>query len=477
MFKRDYIMSQISSSVEGKDNRLRVKDAFKDDSGQGRIRIDAEVVKKLKLKSGDALEISKPNSKLKTAALLFPSKPEDAGTGIIRLDPFLRRNIDATIDDYVEIRKIKVALAENVVFASLSEYVVISPRQLNKLLENRIVTKNDILSFYANYNKKYDMIVIDFQPRTDAVRIHLQTDIKLSEKTHKELIEKEKSRVSYEDIGGLAEEIQQIREMIELPIRHSELFKTIGTYPPKGVLLYGPPGTGKTLLAKAVASETDLHFITINGPEIMSKFYGQSEQNLRDIFEDAKKNAPSIIFIDELDSIALKKGDATLEVEQRITAQLLSLLDGFDDRGKVIVFGITNKINLLEPALLSPGRFDRIIEIKLPSEKSREEIFRIHTRSMPLEKSVSIEELAKNTQNFSGADISGVCKEALINALKRLLPQIELDSEKIDPKYLEQIEITPDDFDLGLKIVSINVNLRLKLMENNKTKENNNKKI
>ena len=452
---------------------LRVKDAFKEDSGKGRIRIDPEVVKKRKIKTGDAIEIFHPISKSKTAALLFPGKPEDSGSGTIRLDPFLRRNINVTIDDYVEVRKIKAALAEKVVFANLSESVVIGPRQLNILLENRIVTKNDILSFYA-LRKKYEMIVVDFEPRTDAVRIHLGTDIKLSDKTHKELLEREKSEVPYEDIGGLADEIQRIRQMIELPIKHPELFQSIGIDPPKGVLLHGPSGTGKTLLAKAVAFETDTHFITISGPEIMSKFYGQSEQNLRNFFEVAKKNAPSIIFIDELDSIAPKRGEVTGEVERRVVAQLLSLLDGLEGRGEVIVIGATNKLEFLEPALLSPGRFDRIIEIKLPEEKSREEIFGIHTRNMPLEKSVSIQALAKNTQNFSGADISGVCKEAAMFALNRFLPEIDLESKVIDSKSLEQIKINANDFDQGIRIISRNVKIREILMENNKTKDNNN---
>jgi len=244
-----------------KDIVLRVKDALKEDSGKGRIRIDPEVVKKLKIKTGDAIEIFHPISKSKTAALLFPGKREDSGTGTIRLDPFLRRNINVTIDDHVEIRKIKAALAEKVIFASLSESVVFNPRQLNISLENRIVTKNDILSFYA-HKKVYEMIVVDFEPRTDAVRIHLDTNIKLSEKTHKELLEREKAGVSYKDIGGLAEEIQRIREMIEFPMKHPELFQRIGIDPPKGVLLFGPPGTGKTLLARAVAFETDAHLIT-----------------------------------------------------------------------------------------------------------------------------------------------------------------------------------------------------------------------
>ncbi len=441
-------MSEISSGVKGKDNRLRVKDAFKDDSGQGRIRIDAEVVKRLKLKNGDAIEISNPISKLKTAALLFPSKPEDTGTGIIRLDAFLRRNIDTTVDDSVEIRKIKVALAEKVVFAGLTESVVISPKRLNSLLENRVVTKNDILSFYS-YNKKYDFVVLDFLPKTAAVRIHSGTEIKLSEKTHKEIIEKEKSRVSYEDIGGLADEIQRIREMIELPLRHPELFKTIGIDPPKGVLLHGPPGTGKTLLARAVAFETDAHFITISGPEIMSKFYGQSEQNLRDIFEDAKKNAPSIIFIDELDSIAPKRGEVTGEVERRVVAQLLSLLDGLEGRGEIIVIGATNRVNDIDIALRRPGRFDKEIEIGVPGTDGRFEILQIHTRGMPLFEDVNLRTLAEKTHGFVGADVEALAKEAAMLSIREMLPKIDLD-KPIPFEILSSLRITMENFTSAL---------------------------
>ena len=441
-------MSEISSGIEGKNNRLRVKDAYKDDSGQGRIRIDSEVIKVLKLKNGDAIEISNPNSKLKTAALLFPSKPEDTGTGIIRLDPFLRRNIDATLDDYVEIRKIKVDLAEKVVFAGLTESVVISPKRLNSLLENRVVTKNDILSFYS-YNKKYDFIVLDFLPKTDAVRIHSDTEIKLSEKTHKEIIEKEKSRVSYEDIGGLANEIQRIREMIELPIRHPELFKRIGIDPPKGVLLHGPPGTGKTLLARAVAFETEAHFITISGPEIMSKFYGQSEQNLRDIFEDAKKNAPSIIFIDELDSIAPKRGEVTGEVERRVVAQLLSLLDGLEGRGEIIVIGATNRVNDIDIALRRPGRFDKEIEIGVPDTDGRHEILQIHTRGMPLFEDVELRTLAERTHGFVGADVEALAKEAAMLAIREMLPKIDLD-KPIPFEILNSLRIKMEHFTSAL---------------------------
>ncbi|MFX0047929.1 MAG: CDC48 family AAA ATPase [Candidatus Hermodarchaeota archaeon] len=441
-------MSGISSGVEGKDNKLRVKDAFKDDSGLGRVRIDPEVVKKLKFKTGDAIEIYHPISKAKTAALLFPGKLEDSGTGIIRIDPFLRRNIDANIDDYVEIRKIKTALAEKVIFASLTESIVFRPRQLNSLLENRVVTKDDILSFYS-YNKKYDMIVIDFQPRIDAVRIHLGTEIKLSEKTHKELIEREKTRVSYEDIGGLADEIQRIREMIELPMKHPELFLRIGIDPPKGVLLHGPPGTGKTLLARAVAFETDAHFITISGPEIMSKFYGQSEQNLRNIFEEAKKNAPSIIFIDELDSIAPKRGEVTGEVERRVVAQLLSLLDGLEGRGEIIVIGATNRVNDIDIALRRPGRFDKEIEIGVPDTDGRYEILQIHTRGMPLFEDVDLRTIAERTHGFVGADVEALAKEAAMLAIREVLPKIDLD-KPIPFEILNSIRIRMENFTSAL---------------------------
>ncbi|NHJ19859.1 MAG: AAA family ATPase [Candidatus Lokiarchaeota archaeon] len=444
-------MSGISSGFEGRDNKLRVKDALKEDSGMGRVRIDPDVIKQLKLKTGDAIEIFHPISKLKTAALLYPGKTDDKGTGIVRLDPFLRKNIDATVDDYVEIRKIKADVAEKVVLASLSESIVISSNQLNKLLENRVITKDDILSFYA-YNRKYDMIVIDFEPKTDAVRIALETEIRISEKTHKELIEREKARVSYEDIGGLADEIQRIREMIELPMRHPELFLRIGIEPPKGVLLHGPPGTGKTLLARAVAFETEANFKTISGPEIMSKFYGQSEQNLRDIFEDAKRNAPSIIFIDELDSIAPKRGEVTGEVERRVVAQLLSLLDGLEGRGEIIVIGATNRVNDIDIALRRPGRFDKEIEIGVPDTDGRYEILQIHTRGMPLLEDVDLRALAERTHGFVGADIEALAKEAAMLAIREIIPKIDLD-KPVPFEILDSIKIKMENFTTALNSI------------------------
>ncbi|TET29860.1 MAG: AAA family ATPase, partial [Candidatus Heimdallarchaeota archaeon] len=355
-------MAEKSREYKGNWKTVRIKDAYKGDAGRGRIRIDPLVIKEMNLKTGDVIEIVHPIVGKKTAALLYPGKDEDKGSNAIRIDSSLRRNLNASLDDNVEIRRIEASLADRITFAGVEESVIIrDPNRLVRMLENRVITKGDILSFNA-MGRRIDFIVIDYAPRADAVRIHLETKITISEKSHKELEELESRRVTYEDIGGLEEEIQKIREMIELPIRHPELFKRIGIDPPKGVLLHGPPGTGKTLLARAVAYETEAHFITISGPEIMSKFYGQSEENLRKVFEEAKDMAPSIIFIDELDSIAPKRGEVTGEVERRVVAQLLSLLDGLEGRGEIIVIGATNRVNDIDPALRRPGRFDREIE-------------------------------------------------------------------------------------------------------------------
>jgi transitional endoplasmic reticulum ATPase len=444
-------MSGLSTRSKDKNNILRVRDAFKEDSGAGRVRIDAEIAKSLKLQNGDAIEIVNPTTKSRTVGLLFPGKQEDESTGIIRLDQYLRRNINVAIDDIVEIRKIKAVAAEEVKLAGLKEAVIISPKYLANVLENRVITSGDILTFY-NYNKRYDFVVVDFVPKSDAVQIQLDTKITFSKETHKELIEREKIRVSYEDIGGLGDEIQKIREMIELPIRHPELFKRIGIDPPKGVLLHGPPGTGKTLLARAVAFETEAHFITISGPEIMSKFYGQSEENLRKVFEEAKKEAPSIIFIDELDSIAPKRGEVTGEVERRVVAQLLSLLDGLEGRGEVIVIGATNRVNDIDPALRRPGRFDREIEIGVPDTNGRHEILQIHTRGMPLDENVDLREISEKTHGFVGADIEALAKEAAMLAIREILPKINLD-KPIPFEILDSIKIKMINFTAALSSI------------------------
>ncbi|MHA1670455.1 MAG: CDC48 family AAA ATPase [Promethearchaeota archaeon] len=439
-------MSGIIEGYRGKKNQLKVKDAFKEDVGRGLVRIDPDVVQKLKLKTGDVIEISHPLSEKKTAALIYPGKNEDKGSGTIRIGPSLRRNLSASIDDIVEIRKIDAALADKITFAGLKEAIYTrKSQQLARTLENRVVTKGDILSFYASANKRVDLVVIDYTPKTKAVRIHLETEIIISEKSHREIIELEKARVSYEDIGGLEEEIQKIREMIELPIRHPEIFKRIGIDPPKGVLLHGPPGTGKTLLARAVAYETEAHFITISGPEIMSKFYGQSEQNLRKIFDEASEQSPSIIFIDELDSIAPKRGEVTGEVERRVVAQLLSLMDGLEGRGEIIVIGATNRVNDIDPALRRPGRFDREIEIGVPDTDGRYEILQIHTRGMPIHEDVDLHTIAERTHGFVGADIEALAKEAAMLAIRKILPKIDLD-KPIPNEVLSNIQINMDNF-------------------------------
>ena len=442
-------MSDITREYKGKDTKVRVKDAYKGDAGRGRIRIDPDLIKELNLKTGDVIEISHPVVFKKTAALLYPGKLEDKGKNTIRIDSSLRRNIGAALDDIVGIRKIEASLAGRITFAGLEESVIIRRSdQLVRMLENRVITKGDILSFNA-MGRRIDFIVIDYSPKADAVRIHLETKISISEKTHKELEELEARRVTYEDIGGLEEEIQKIREMIELPIRHPELFKRIGIDPPKGVLLHGPPGTGKTLLARAVAYETEAHFITISGPEIMSKFYGQSEENLRKVFEEAKEMAPSIIFIDELDSIAPKRGEVTGEVERRVVAQLLSLLDGLEGRGETIVIGATNRVNDIDPALRRPGRFDREIEIGVPDTDGRYDILLIHTRGMPLYSDVNLRLMAEKTHGFVGADVEALAKEAAMLAIRDLLPQIDLD-KLIPQEILMNLQIKMENFQTAL---------------------------
>jgi transitional endoplasmic reticulum ATPase len=442
-------MSEMAEAGGRKGRKVRVKDAFKQDAGRGRVRIDPALVELQGWKTGDVIEITHPQTLEKTAALLYPGKSEDRNTNTIRMDASLRRNLKASIDDIVVIRKIDAALASRVVFAGLEEAVILrNSQQLANKLENRVITKNDILSFYA-YGRRVDLIVVRFKPRADAVRIHLDTEIVLSEKSHQELVELENSRVTYEDIGGLADEIQKIREMIELPIRHPEIFNRIGIDPPKGVLLHGPPGTGKTLLARAVAYETDAHFITISGPEIMSKFYGQSEENLRKVFEEARENAPSIIFIDELDSIAPKRAEVTGEVERRVVAQLLSLMDGLEARGKIIVIAATNRVNDVDNALRRPGRFDREIELGVPDTDGRYEILLIHTRGMPHHKDVDLQEIAERTHGFVGADLEALAKEAAMLAIREVLPNLDLD-KPIPQELLMDLKITNDNFQEAL---------------------------
>ncbi|MEM2388414.1 MAG: CDC48 family AAA ATPase, partial [Candidatus Thermoplasmatota archaeon] len=418
------------------------------DAGRGIARVDPKIAEEMKLTPGDVILVE---GRKKTACIYWPGYSEDAGKGIIRIDGITRKNADAGIDDRVKIRKIKAKTAEKVFFSPLEDLRLVGAEEyLLHLLEGRVVTKGDRISINI-MGRKIDLIVTGISPSAEAVIIGTTTEIKVGEKTAGE---ERIPRVTYEDIGGLEEEIKQVREMIELPLKHPELFERLGIEAPKGVLLHGPPGTGKTLLAKAVANETNANFYSLSGPEIMSKYYGESEENIRKIFKEAIENAPSIIFIDEIDSIAPKREEVTGEVERRVVAQLLALMDGLQERGKVIVIGATNRINAIDPALRRPGRFDREIEIGIPDKKGRREILEIHTRGMPLSKDVNLDKLAEITHGYSGADLAALAREAAMRALRRILPEIDLEAEKIPSEILEKIEVTEKDFYEAFKSMS-----------------------
>ena len=465
--KRNYPMDEDNSNLS-----FRVQEAKKRDIGRNIARIDQETMEKLNIKTGDVISLV---GKKESAGIAWPSYPQDNGLGIIRIDSRLKKNTGTSIDDTIQIRKVTVQSAQNIVLAPMSVKIKSNPRFetfVKRKLNNYPVTIDDFIYISIGISREITFKVINLRPN-GVCTIKPETILHISEHITEDE-EKGADYVTYEDVGGLHQEIEEMREILEIPLRHPSLFNKLGTKPQRGILLSGPPGCGKTLLARVAANESEAYIIFFSGPEIIQKYHSETEKKLRNIFNEAEKRAPSIIIIDEIDSIAPKKEFVLGKWEYRMVSQLLSLLDGFNRRGEVIVIGLTNKLELLEPALLSPGRFDKIIEISLPDEKDREEIFRIHTKKMPLENTISIKELANRTQNFSGADISALCKEASLFALRRYLPQIDLDSEIIDPELLEQIEITPNDFNLGLEIVSKNVNLRLKLMENDKTKDNNN---
>ncbi len=428
---------------------LRVQKAKKRDIGRNIIRIDPKTMEKLNIQTGDVISV---NGKKESAGIAWPSYPQDNGLGIVRVDSRLQKNTGSRIDDTIEIRKVKAETAQHVVLAPSNFSIKIDPRLesfVKRKLNNYPISMDDYIFISIGISREITFKVISMRPKGICV-IKQDTILNLSDR----IIEEEErglNYITYEDVGGLDKEIQRVREMVELPLRHPSLFKRLGIDPPKGVLLRGPPGCGKTLLARAVANESEAYFISINGPEIMSKFYGESEKKLRKIFIEAEEKSPAIIFIDEIDAIAPKRETVTGEVERRVVAQLLALMDGLHGRGKVIVIGATNRPNSLDPALRRPGRFDREIEIKVPNEKGRREVFQIHTRNMPLDKKISLKEFSQITHGFVGADISAVCREAAMSALRRYLPKIDLESEIIDPELLEQIEVTQDDFEDALK--------------------------
>ena len=429
--------------------KLRVAEARARDANRGIVRIDTEAMRQLGLTSGDVVEISGDK---KTVALVWPGYESDAGKGLIRMDGFARNNAGVSIDDQVSVKKITVKMAERVVLGFTEPIRVMGIEgYLLEFLQGRVLTRGDSIPLNI-MGTRVELIVTDLQPAAQALIVGESTEIEVSEKVAKET-PKGIQRVTYEDIGGLREEIQKVREIIELPLRHPELFVRLGVEAPKGVLLHGPPGTGKTLLAKAVANESNANFYTIGGPEIMSKFYGESEERLRDVFKQAQENAPSIILIDEIDSIAPKREEVTGEVEKRVVSQLLTLMDGMQSRGKVVVIGATNRVDAIDPALRRPGRFDREIEIGVPDRPSRLEILQIHTRGMPLDKSVNLETLADKTHGFVGADLESLCKEAAIRSLRRILPEIDLEAESIPAKILSKLVVGMSDLEQALRDV------------------------
>ena len=505
---------------------LKVNQAYPSDSGRGIARLDPDTMLKLQISPGDIIEIQ---GKRKTVAKVWRAPKRDWGKNIIRIDRFIRENAGVGIGDLVKVRKVNYQPAKVVILAPLKKielriYGVEIGEYLKHQFLKRPVVEGDLvplvgapaISGFGRYNQGQALVfvAVKTEPKGPVV-IDESTRVIYRDRPVKGYERFGKSGVTYEDIGGLKEELQKVREVIELPLKYPELFQRLGIEPPKGVLLYGPPGTGKTLIAKAVANEIGASFFTINGPEIMSKFYGESEQRLREIFEEAKENAPSIIFIDEIDAIAPRRDEVTGEVERRVVAQLLTLMDGLEERGQVIVIGATNRIDAVDPALRRPGRFDREIEIGVPDREGRFEIFQIHTRNMPIEPKYSrdfvleaIERLKKNTEDvellrnldfvynevrdaeredeiknivksllsddvineleneiikamlrnladqthgFVGADIEALCKEAAMKALRRYLPKIDLNSDEIPIEVLESIKVTWEDFQQALK--------------------------
>ncbi|MCC6023630.1 MAG: CDC48 family AAA ATPase [Thaumarchaeota archaeon] len=421
--------------------RLRVVEARQRDVGYGIARIDREVGASAGFQTGDVVEII---GRKVTAATLWLGYMEDEKDAI-RIDGYIRNNAGVSLNEWVTIREAKVSEAQLVVLAPVNSSI--KPDEnftrlvKSRLIEYPIVQKNVIpVMFFGNL---FTFAVLQTKPQ-GVVKITPRTRLIIHSRAMQEKVLK--TTVTYEDIGGLHEQIQRIREMIELPLRYPELFQKLGIEPPKGVLLYGPPGCGKTLLAKAVATEAEANFILVNGPEIMNKYYGESEARLREIFRKAEENAPSIIFIDEIDAIAPKRSEVTGEVEKRVVAQLLALMDGLESRGQVIVIGATNRPNALDPALRRPGRFDREIEIGIPDRNARREILQIHTRGMPLAEDVDLDRLAEITKGYTGADLAALCREAAMKAIRRILPSIDFSEERIPPEILDKLVVTMKDF-------------------------------
>jgi len=421
---------------------LRVGDARQRDVGRGIARLDQRTMQKLGISAGDVIEIV---GKRMTSAIAWPAYSEDQNRDLLRIDGFTRKNAGVAMNEYVTVKSVKVNHALNITLAPVDMRLNVDEDFTNfvknRLMERTLVEGDTTLVMMLGHAIPF--MVTKTRPH-GIIKVTAETKLTILNEPAPE--GKGLPRTTYEDVGGLHEEIQRVREMVELPLRHPELFQRLGIEPPKGVLLHGPPGCGKTLLARAVANESEANFFSINGPEIMSKFYGESEARLREIFQQAQQNAPSIIFIDELDAIAPKREEVTGEVERRVVAQLLALMDGLSGRGNVIVIGATNRPSALDPALRRPGRFDREIEIGVPDKQGRHEILQIHTRGMPLSEDVEIKKLSEMTHGYTGADLSALGRETAMKSLRRYLPQINLEEERIPPSLLEKMEVTMEDF-------------------------------
>ncbi|MBD3209005.1 CDC48 family AAA ATPase [Candidatus Woesearchaeota archaeon] len=464
--------------------KLKVAEAIQEDVNKGIVRIDSSYMRKLDIRPGNIVQITGERA---TVGIADRALPGDIGLNVIRMDGIIRRNAKTSIGESVAITRVDVKPAKNIVIAPAREGIMIrtnNPTIFKRGLLGRAVMKGDLVALggtrrrqstlsdspfadvFSSFNfddamnfpgfglSDLKFSIVDVEPKKAAVLITEDTRVEYSPTPVEMKEDQPLFEVSYEDIGGLEDELSKVREMVELPLKNPELFDTLGIEPPKGVLLHGPPGTGKTLLAKAVANETNSNFILINGPEIMSKYYGQSEENLRKKFEEAEKNAPSIIFIDEIDAIASKREESKGEVERRVVAQLLAIMDGLKSRGKVIVIAATNIPNSLDPALRRPGRFDRELEINVPQKGGRLNILKIHTRNMPLGDDVNLEEIANITHGFVGADLASLAKEAAMTVLRRILPKLDLkDDEPIPRDVLDKIRIKRKDFKEALKTV------------------------
>src|SRR3989339_383758 len=464
--------------------KLRVVEALQEDAYKGIVRIDPNLMKKLSLDRGDIVSISGGRE---TYVIVDQAYPADHGEAIIRMDGITRKNAKTGIGEHVQIKKGKILEAKKITIAPAQAGIMVkgNPDNFRRGLLGKPVNKGDIVVMGGAQQRRDIMsedlnnlfggdisevfnqmgfggipggltqvrfVIASTTPSKPCI-ITENTEIILSPKAL-EVSEESIPQITYEDIGGLTDEVKKVREMVELPLKRPEIFMRLGIEPPKGVLLYGPPGTGKTLLAKAVANESEAHFILLNGPEIMSKFYGESEKKIRSIFEEAEKNAPAIIFIDEIDSLAPKREEAGGEVERRVVSQLLTMMDGLQARGKVVVIGATNRPNAIDPALRRPGRFDREVEISVPDKAGRMQILQIHTRNMPLTKSVKLDELARKTHGFVGADINSLAKEAAMIVIRKNLDKLKLEEDKeISQEILDQLKISGKDFEEALRVV------------------------